>query len=766
MAVVASRKACAPSGPVRLFLTALLVTQVSAAAPGCSSASAGAHRATDSARLIPRRAPPEESCADIILNANDGAPSLSLSPATLAYRVLVGPSVWVRDILLHEELGVHRCSKFTASVRSHSDHSVVRVVLSPVERAPIKSDDVQQCAAQAPGRCYRAPPSALIATVPPNFNAEGCCKECRAWQGARQCESWTYSKQRPHSCLLYAGNATLESCAEGTVDGASGWRTTLPPPLPPPPAPTPAPKGSPNVLFIAIDDLRPQLNCYGHNDTRTPHLDRFASESLLFENAHAQIAHCSPSRNSLMSGRTPDHVKVWNFLDDFRDPTTGGRSIVTLPEYFRRNGYFTTGSGKVFHPAKPPNYDQLHSWSEKYLDPLDHKDAPGVQQCQVKSNPRTSWYPCSNNSKDEMFADNFMAVWAKERMAKLVQSGATAAHDKPFFMAVGVHKPHLPYFYPPDLDSLYPPVEDIDIPPAEALETPKGMPPVAWMQCMGRLGEEGGFVDFVDYNLTQPRDPDPGPGPATAPIALVKNITRGYMLSVTYVDSQVGIVLDSLETQGLKADTVVAIWGDHGQNLGEHNTYCKMTLFESATRVPLLIRSPLHPASAGKRTNAPAQLLDMYPTLAMLAGLPKPPSVDGVDLSALLGNPTRTDVSEGAFSQQARCFQKDAPTPRPSALQASRTRMMTCEFVSRDRMDYMGYSVRTTEWRYSEWAEWDGAALKPRWASVERELYDHRASTMPAHGHPGWRENENLASHAEHAGLVVKLSAMLRAHFG
>lgn len=246
------------------------------------------------------------------------------------------------------------------------------------------------------------------------------------------------------------------------------------------------------------------------------------------------------------------------------------------------------------------------------------------------------------------------------------------------------------------------------------------------------------------------------------------NAADADMASVSYVDSQVGVILQGLEQQKLENDTVVAIWGDHGQNLGEHNTYCKMTLFESATRVPLLVRAPhLALTSAGKTTDSPAQLLDLYKTLVTLCGLAPPPSgtVDGVDLSPLFSDPLRTDISTAAFSQQARCYQKNAATPKPTPLQSSLTRMMTCEFVPRSQMDFMGYSIRTREWRYTEWVRWNRTE-QPIWTeNVGTELYDHRASTMPAHGHPGWRENENLALELQFATVVQQLRGALRAHF-
>ena len=197
--------------------------------------------------------------------------------------------------------------------------------------------------------------------------------------------------------------------------------------------------------------------------------------------------------------------------------------------------------------------------------------------------------------------------------------------------------------------------------------------------------------------------------------------------------------------------------------------YCKMSLFDTSTRVPLIVRDPSAAADAtrGTRTAAPAQLLDLYPTLAALAGVPAPATAGtmGRDLTPLLrapSAPTAAALAAGeAFSQQAKCYQKDKPTPHPTPEQRTLQATMTCEFVDREDMDFMGYSVRTAEWRYTEWAPWNGTALGPRWdALVGRELYDHRAGTDP------WNnENDNLVDAAGHGPVVTALQAKLRAHF-
>ena len=567
---------------------------------------------------------------------------------------------------------------------------------------------------------------------------------------------------------------------------------------------------------------------------------------------------------------------MWNFIDDFRDPSVGGTSIVTLPEYFKDHGYSTSGSGKVFHPGKPQNNDQSKSWTTPYA-------GAGPGNCKSFTGGHPSWYVCDS---DDAPADGAVVNVTLARLGELANANATAAHGKPFFVAAGLHKPHLPYFGLPRFAALYPNVATIAIPPATTLRIPAGMPPVAWMACSNELdpppplflwpwlscrgrrlwsrwlrfrktasppftyvhllftyphahrfahalaryvvlscccavgihGEEPNFVDFNDRNITQ-NNP--------VPEALVRQITRGYMISASYVDSLVGAILDAIDANGLADDTVVAVWGDHGpftstllatatpcvlrpmsprravlwcthlgaclcrlmidafgpvlcrfpsqttsqgQNLGEHNTYCKMTLFESATKVPLLIRDPGSRATSwGKRTASPAQLLDMYPTLVPLAGLPPvgPAEVDGVDLTPLFRTPGAVGVSEGAYTQQARCYAKDAATPNPTPEQRQLFMMMTCEFVPRSEMDFMGYSVRTEQWRFTEWVRWNGSALRPSWSDNHgKELYDHRISpSQPATLHPEWRENENLAADPTFAPIVAQLSAQLRNHF-
>lgn len=442
-----------------------------------------------------------------------------------------------------------------------------RVTTAIKDRSPRLSESAAAAANPTPKRYGRSRPPHTPAPHKPPTTSPLILPLPLPFSFPTKCEYWTFCADSSCPITKCGGTKGQQGgCCHTEIDGTipktpckgrtSGKSSTWQPPPPPPPIPTPIPPphGAPNVLFIAVDDLRPQLGVYGHNETLTPNFDKFAKSSLVFTNAHAQIAHCSPSRNSLMSGRTPDHVEVWNFIDDFRSQTVGGGATISLPEYFRIHGYFTTGAGKVFHPNKPKANDQNYSWSEPY-------GSTGGGLCHnFKPAHHPSWFACDANltsTTDPRVADNAVANWALRKLAELANANRTAAHGKPFFVAAGIHKPHLPYFFPPEFGQMYPSLAETPIPPEASLHIPTGMPPVAWMACMGKYGEEPNFADFDNYAITQN---------ATVPTELVRNITRGYMASVSYVDSQIGLILDALEEHSLVDHTIVAIWGDHGQS--------------------------------------------------------------------------------------------------------------------------------------------------------------------------------------------------------
>eukprot|EP00054_Salpingoeca_dolichothecata_P023903 m.160990 g.160990 ORF g.160990 m.160990 type:complete len:377 (+) comp24838_c0_seq4:1232-2362(+) len=311
-----------------------------------------------------------------------------------------------------------------------------------------------------------------------------------------------------------------------------------------------------------------------------------------------------------------------------------------------------------------------------------------------------------------------------------------------------LHKPHLPYMSSKESMAKLPAASDFPV--GTNLNWPKDAPPVAWMACMGIQGETNVFSDFAKLNLTLHNE---------APLPLVRTVNRGYVASVGFIDGLVGRLLDELDQLGLADDTVVALFGDHGQHLGNENMWCKMSLFEAALRVPLLIRAP-GKAGMGQRTTTPVELLDVFPTLANLSGLPPPPNVEGKNLGALFVSQDLPPEQQFAFSQQARCFNVKTPNLRPTPSEQKLTNMETCSFIAKQEMNYMGYSVRTRSWRYNEWHEWNRTALRPVWGNnVGRELYDHRQSS-------DWNlETINLVNESQYADVVANLSAVLKQHF-
>ncbi|XP_065192923.1 iduronate 2-sulfatase-like [Sycon ciliatum] len=474
-----------------------------------------------------------------------------------------------------------------------------------------------------------------------------------------------------------------------------------------------------NVLFIVIDDLRPQLGCYGQKYMHTPNIDKLASESLVFDRAYCQFAFCAPSRNSFMTGRRPDRVKAWNFRDHFREPGIG-ENWTSLPQYFKKNGYLTLGVGKLFHPGLPPNYDPP-SWSEEnlpYFNPTPSRFCPGGDS------------RCELDPKTTNFSDIMVLDTALERM----ELAAKNASDRPFFLGVGIHKPHLPWKVPPGFQELYP-LESIQ-PPVDGY-FPHNAPELAWNDCWKLWNHPFYDTNVTMYSLN-----------TSMSHADVVGLRRGYYAAVSFMDSLVGTVLDRLDKLGLKDNTVVSFHADHGWQLGEHNMWCKMSNYELGTRVPMMIRAPWIEGSAGKRTSALAELVDLYPTLAELAGLPAPTeNIQGQSLSKLFTDQT-TPVKTAAFSQFPKCGKNWAW-------------MNPCGGRLRTQFDYMGYSIRTADYRYTEWVTWIGSELKGNWSNVvARELYDHKAddgTDLSAF------ENTNIA--ASQPAVVQQLSAAVRQQF-
>ena len=288
-----------------------------------------------------------------------------------------------------------------------------------------------------------------------------------------------------------------------------------------------------NVLFIVVDDLRPEINLtYGHPVISTPNIDKLASQALVFDRAYCQEAVCAPSRNSFMTGRRPDTTKAWNFKNHFRQPDAGPNWI-SLPQYFKNHGYYTWGGGKLYHPGLPPNNDEPLSWSQE-MPYFPVKETP------CPAGTKTPF--CSVDAPEDEFFDHRLS----QHTIGLLESAAVNFTDKPFFIGAGFRRPHIPWRTPPQYFDLY---NATALPVAKHPLAPKGMPDIAFTN--------EGAADIHRW----PRNFGPeNPEPEDAQ----QMLRRGYYASVSFVDAQIGAVLDALDHYNLSQNTIVALHGDHG----------------------------------------------------------------------------------------------------------------------------------------------------------------------------------------------------------
>ena len=443
----------------------------------------------------------------------------------------------------------------------------------------------------------------------------------------------------------------------------------------------------PNVLFLMADDLRPELGCYGAGHVISPNIDRLAKRGRMFEHAYCQQALCNPSRASMLTGLRPDSLGIWNLPTHLRQRRPG---IVTLPQHFRNNGYFTECVGKIFHNWRQDIHGDPQSWSvPQFMHYARHDD----------DKPRVEGKPPGNEIKlprstirdvpDEAYFDGRIATRAIESLRGLKKN------RKPFFLAVGFWKPHLPFNAPKRYWNLYDPAK-VKLP--ESLAKPANGPDIALHDSRELLRAFGG-------RKPSPRD--------------IRELRRGYYAATTYMDAQVGRVLDELDRLGLRDSTIVVFTADHGFHLGEHSLWCKTSNYEWDAAVPLIIAPP-RLGKRGAASPSPVELLDLYPTLAELCGLAKPTHLEGASLVPALKDPL-AEVKPFAITQH----------PRPA-------------YYTGKEPEVMGYSLRTRHHRYTEWRKWRTGEV------VARELYDHQND-------PG--ENKNVA--AESARRVQVLSRKL-----
>ncbi len=441
-----------------------------------------------------------------------------------------------------------------------------------------------------------------------------------------------------------------------------------------------------NVLFIVVDDLRPAMRAYGDRIAITPNIDKLAAHSTTFGRAYCQQALCAPSRTSVLTGLRPDTTHCYDQTTSFR---TNLPNVVTLPQQFKIAGYHTEAMGKVFHTS----LDDKPSWSiPTWLNNVETGDTeePLAAADPLLRQHMKAW--ASPNVPDNQLIDGKIADHAVERLGVL--SGA-AANAQPFFLAVGFHKPHLPLVAPDRYWDLY---KATQFKPADNPEMPAGAPKFAGTP-WGELRAYEGI----------PRE-----GPLSAQQAQM--VTHGYYACVSYADAQVGRVLRELDRLGLRDNTIVVLWGDHGWHLGEHGLWCKQTNYEHATAAPLIVSAPGHPG--GTTTDGLVEFVDIYPSLCELCRVGAPNNLDGISFVPLMEQPQKP-WKRAAFSQ----FPRHIP----------------------QQGDGMGRTLVTDRYRFVEWTV-------PASKFERLELYDHLNDP---------EENVNIADHADQAEVVAELHGLL-----
>jgi arylsulfatase A-like enzyme len=456
-----------------------------------------------------------------------------------------------------------------------------------------------------------------------------------------------------------------------------------------------------NVLFIAVDDLRPELACYGHPTVKSPHIDRLAASGTLFTRAYCQQAVCNPSRASLMTGLRPETLGVTDLPTHFRDQRP---DAVSVAQYFRQNGYTSRRVGKIFHTGHG-NRDDTLSWSKvesfrraprygpagtAHLQKLlQQARVAGVDTRNNRTRPRGLPWEAPDVADDQL-ADGSIA---RRALALLREH----QHES-FFLAVGFLNPHLPFVAPKKYWDLY---ERNTIPLADNPEPPQDSPKFAWTN-WGELRKYYGI---------------PASGPLTEHQA--REAIHGYWAATSYVDALVGQLLDELDRLQLRQKTVVILWGDHGWQLGEHGFWCKHTNYEVAARVPLIISIPGQ-QNPGSRCDRLVEFVDIFPTLTESCELPAPSGLDGISFLPLVDDPERP-WKKAAFHLYPRTIPGHGPA--------------------------IGRAIRTERYRLVEWA-----AKKSDYRAYE--FYDLQQDPD---------ENVNLAGAEESQATIKQLTRQLHA---
>lgn len=461
-------------------------------------------------------------------------------------------------------------------------------------------------------------------------------------------------------------------------------------------------KTKPNVLFIAVDDLRPELGCYGNTQIISPNIDKLASDGLVFNRTYCQQSICMASRASLMSGYRPDTLHIYNTrsLDELAP------GVLTINQHFENNGYQIWAAGKIYHHSVDHkkqfgnNYHVVETrekgrgyLSDEAWEIVEEFEKEFQKTNNASAEGRGPAFEAANVDDNE-YVDGKMTDLAVEKMTDYKNAG------KPFFMAVGFHKPHLPFNAPKKYWDMYDPGK---ISKASNPFKPENA------------------SEYFDYNFGELRNyPGIPKGNDILDASLSAKLKHGYYACVSYTDAQIGRLIDALKQNGLYENTIIILWGDHGWKLGEHGMWCKHTQFELDNRVPLLLKVPGQ-KSKGSKVNAFAEFVDIYPTLCELAGLEIPKHLQGISLAPLVDQPNRK-WKEGAIS-----YWPAVGRDNPAKL-------------------VMGVAIKTERYRYTEWIKVSTGEV------VARDLFDHQLD--PA-------ENVGVAAKPENKKVMDELSLLL-----
>jgi iduronate 2-sulfatase len=439
-----------------------------------------------------------------------------------------------------------------------------------------------------------------------------------------------------------------------------------------------------NILFIAVDDLKPWVTAYGDKHSKTPGMDRLAREGIVFQNTYCQQAISAATRASLLTGMHPDKTRVWDLVTDLRQVNP---NVITLPQYFKSKGWETAGMGKIYHmESAGPGHD-APSWSIPYRDAKRKIYALPFKQNERGRGPATE---CAD-VPDNTYHDGRLT----EMAIKLLDS--LSNNPKPFFLAVGYLKPHLPFVAPKKYWDLYD-RNEFEVAPFQkkALNSPD----VAY-HVSGELKNYSDIPQFDNYSEDEMNH---------LPLEKQKELIHGYYAAMSYTDAQILQLLNELDRLGIRKNTIVVLWGDHGWHLGDHGLWTKHTNFEQATHTLLMMSVPGQ--KPGIRPVTMSEFADIFPTLCDLVNIPKPDWLDGISLMPAIKDPS-AEIREYALSQYPRGNNR------------------------------MGYSVRTKRFRYTVWFGKGFRTYMPydENAVIAREMYDYQKDPL---------ETENILDKPEY----------------